>query len=156
MTRRSSPLSGWSRAAPQESGWRRPRSLTEAHAVLAALIGIAVPVAIAFATGSFGIGSGVDDLRHDLLALEREYIDIWRPALEMERQRSYAERLGELVIEDGAGGQQPWSVGFRRGWVDGRARAIDAMRDSAESQLLAEHRIEWSVLSRLDPTGATR
>lgn len=150
MSGRTPRLSGWSRPDVADSGWRRKRDMTGFHTVVGALLGLAVPILIGFLSGVIDLHDRVPDLRNDPVKLEARYSDIWSEAMERESRRSYAERLGELLIDEGVGGEQSWAVGFRIGWVAGQQDAATAMREAAEEQQLGEHRIEWIVLNQID------
>ena len=156
MSRRTPRLSGWSRPESAESGWRRKRDLIGFHTFAGVLLGVAIPVSIAFLSGAIKLDDRVPNLRNDPVKLEEQYSDVWAEAMERENSRAYAERLGELLIDEGLGGEQPWAVGFRAGWGAGRQDAATAMRVAAEEQQLGEHRIEWIVLNRIDPPEGQR
>ncbi len=149
MSRRGPWLSGWSRPQASDRDWRRRRDWTGWHTTLAALVGVALPLTLGILTGVFDVGPDVEDLSGDLIALEENYREVWTEALVRNRELGYAERLQELVFEDGRDDLAPWATGFREGWEDGRRDAAEAMRKAVIEQGLAETRVEWRILERL-------
>ncbi len=139
-------LSGWSRHNGSERGWRRSRDWTGWHTIIAATVGIAIPLVVAALTGVLSVGPEVPDLVGDLEALEERYEHEWDTAFEQARAVAYAERMYELAANDDA----PWAVGFRSGWDEGRRDVATAMHQAAVEQNLGELRVEWQVLAQLE------
>lgn len=90
----------------------------------------------------------------DPKALEETYAEEWNSAFEDGWEVGYAERLAQLILQDGQGSDTDWALGFSDGWSAGRQDAAAAMRQVAVDEDLSPLRIEWRVLDIIDRTAA--
>lgn len=122
------------------------------HTVLAIAVGLAIPPAIAFAVGLFGLGQSYD---YSVQAAQAAHPDLY--------QRHYEERAAltrSTILVAAVNGDPtlagPWADGVRDGWMNGAIDAVTAMRDALKSGNLGENAFEHDVLDELERTLSSR
>lgn len=122
------------------------------HTIIGIAVGLALPPAIAFATGLFGSGSNFD---YSVEAARAAYPDVYRShyeeVLNETRSRFFVAAVNEDLTKSG-----PWTDGIRQGWASGAHNAISAMRDALETGGLGESAFEHDVLDQLERTASSR
>lgn len=122
------------------------------HTIVAIAVGLALPPAIAFATGLFGSGSDFD---YSAEAARAAYPDVYRSHYEEILGQARSQILVAAVNED-LTRSGPWADGVRQGSASGASDAIAAMRDALETGGLGEGAFEHDVLDRLERTISPR
>ena len=122
------------------------------HTILAIAVGLALPPAIAFATGLFGSGSDFD---YSVEAARAAYPDVYRShyeeILSKTRSQFFVAAVNGDLTRSG-----PWADGIRQGWASGTHDAIAAMREALETGDLGESAFEYDVLDHLERTVSPR
>ena len=149
MTDRRGSLEGWGQGERERVWWKRGYDPIGRHTMVAVVLGVAMAALIGATLDPMNLRTSDDLKRAELAAYEAAYVAVEAEGYADGVPYGEVQRMGQEIVEQGAGAGSAYAQQFAAGWNQGWNDALVAMRAAAEELGLPANYTEFRVLEEM-------